>query len=105
MPLLFYVHVSTISILCLVLVKHQLSKCTANHNLCTYSSENEEKLDLTPYCTCILKCKKDAHLVSDGFLHCYLILTVCTVCVFGSGGGGGLRIGVVGWLFVLKLAK
>ena len=30
--------------------------------------------------------QKDAHLVSDGFLHCYLILTVCTVCVFGSGG-------------------
>ena len=75
-----------------------------NRDLGTYSSENEEKLDLTPYCTCILKCKKDAHLVSDGFLHCYLILTVCTVCVFGSEGGG-LRIGVVGWLFVLKLAK
>ena len=48
--------------------------------------------------------QKDAHLVSDGFLHCYLILIVCTVCVFGSGGGG-LRIGVVGWLFVLKLVK
>ena len=32
------------------------------------------------------------------------LLTVCTVCVFGSGGGG-LRIDVVGWLFVLKLAK
>ena len=47
------------------------------------SSENEEKLDLTPYCTCILKCKKNAHLVSDGFLHCYLILTVCTVCAVG----------------------
>ena len=31
--------------------------------------------------------QKDAYLVSDGFLHCYLILTVCTVCVFGSGGG------------------
>ena len=48
--------------------------------------------------------QKDAHLVSDGFLHCYLILTVCTVCVFGLGRGG-LRIGVVEWLFVLKLAK
>ena len=48
--------------------------------------------------------QKDAHLVSDGFLHLYLILTVCTVCVFGSGGGGP-RIGVVGWLFVLTLAK
>ena len=47
--------------------------------------------------------QKDAHLVSDGFLHCYLILTVCTVCIWV--GGGGLRIGVVGWLFVLKLAK
>ena len=53
-----------------------------NRDLGTYSSENEEKLDLTPYCTCILKCKKGAHLVSDGYLHCYLILTVCTVCVF-----------------------
>ena len=54
-PLLFYVHVSTISILCLVLVKHRLSKCTCVLNceshLCIYSSENEEKLDLTPYCT------------------------------------------------------
>ena len=30
--------------------------------------------------------QKDAHLVSDGILHCYLILTVCTVCVFGWGG-------------------
>ena len=39
--------------------------------------------------------QKDAHLVSDGFLHRYLILTVCTVCVFGLRGGGGLRIGVV----------
>ena len=48
--------------------------------------------------------QKDAHLVSDGFLHCYLILTVCTVCVFGSEGGG-VRIDVVGWWFALKLAK
>ena len=30
--------------------------------------------------------QKDAHLVSDGFLYRYPILTVCTVCVFGSGG-------------------
>ena len=56
-PLLFYVHVSTISILCLVLVEHRLSKCTCVLNceshLWIYSSENEEKIDLTPYCTCI----------------------------------------------------
>ena len=31
---------------------------TVNHNLCIYSSENEEKIDLTLYCTCILKCKR-----------------------------------------------
>ena len=30
--------------------------------------------------------QKDAHLVSVGFLHCYLILTVCTVCVFWVRG-------------------
>ena len=28
-----------------------------------------------------LNVEENAHLVSDGFLHCYLI---CTVCVFGS---------------------
>ena len=48
--------------------------------------------------------QKDAYLVSDGFLHCYLILTVCTVCIFGSGGGG-LRIGVVGVVFCFKACK
>ena len=47
--------------------------------------------------------QKDAHLVSDGFLHCYLILPF-VLCVY-LGRGGGLRIGVVGWLFVLKHAK
>ena len=48
--------------------------------------------------------QKDAHLVSDGFLHCYLIFNrLYCVCIWV--GGGGLRIGVVGWLFVLKLAK
>ena len=30
--------------------------------------------------------QKDAYLVSDGFLHSYLLLTICTVCVYGSGG-------------------
>ena len=39
--------------------------------------------------------QKDAHLVSDGFLHCYLILTVCTVCVFGSGWSKNWCGGVV----------
>ena len=70
-----------------------------NHNLCIYSSENEGKIRFNAVLYMYFEMQKDAHLVSDGFLHCYLILTVCTVCVFGSGGG--LRIGVVGWLFVL----
>ena len=75
-----------------------------NHDLCTYSSENEEKLDLTPYCTCILECKRMLTWLVMVSYTVTKFLTVCTVCAFGSDGGG-VRIDVVRWWFVLKLAK